>query len=199
MIMKKIFKISLVMVGLISTLNANAENPKLLLDLKKANGKKVSLTLKEMKKVKLSIYDGNNDVIFNENVNGPNLARTYDLSSLPEGDYFIKAQSDAKISKYKIEVKGKNAFLTSESFSEVLVPSFDYNLESKKVTINHLNQKDNSPITIDIYDDNNDLVYTKTSSVNEFVKTYDLNKLFSNKCTFIVNYKGEIFEKTISL
>ena len=199
MIMKKIFKISLVMVGLISTLNANAENPKLLLDLKKANGKKVSLTLKEMKKVKLSIYDGNNDLIFNENVNGPNLARTYDLSSLPEGDYFIKAQSDAKISKYKIEVKGKNAFLTSESFSEVLVPSFDYNLESKKVTINHLNQKDNSPITIDIYDDNNDLVYTKTSSVNEFVKTYDLNKLFSNKCTFIVNYKGEIFEKTISL
>ena len=199
MIMKKIFKISLVMVGLISTLNANAENPKLLLDLKKANGKKVSLTLKEMKKVKLSIYDGNNDVIFDENVNGANLARTYDLSSLPEGDYFIKAQSDAKISKYKIEVKGKNAFLTSESFSEVLVPSFDYNLESKKVTINHLNQKDNSPITIDIYDDNNDLVYTKTSSVNEFVKTYDLNKLFSNKCTFIVNYKGEIFEKTISL
>ena len=152
-----------------------------------------------MKKVKLSIYDGNNDVIFDENVNGDNLARTYDLSSLPEGDYFIKAQSDAKISKYKIEVKGKNAFLTSESFSEVLVPSFDYNLESKRVTINHLNQKDNSPITIDIYDDNNDLVYTKTSSVNEFVKTYDLNKLFSNKCTFIVNYKGEIFEKTISL
>ena len=199
MIMKKIFKISLVMVGLISTLNANAENPKLVLDLKKVNGKKVSLTLKEMKKVKLSIYDGNNDLIFNENVNGPNLARTYDLSSLPEGDYFIKAQSDAKISKYKIEVKGKNEFLTSESFSEVLVPSFDYNLESKKVTINHLNQKDNSPITIDIYDDNNDLVYTKTSSVNEFVKTYDLNKLFSNKCTFIVNYKGEIFEKTISL
>ena len=199
MIMKKIFKISLVMVGLISTLNANAENPKLVLDLKKVNGKKVSLTLKEMKKVKLSIYDGNNDVIFDENVNGANLARTYDLSSLPEGDYFIKAQSDAKISKYKIEVKGKNAFLTSESFSEVLVPSFDYNLESKKVTINHLNQKDNSPITIDIYDDNNDLVYTKTSSVNEFVKTYDLNKLFSNKCTFIVNYKGEIFEKTISL
>ena len=199
MIMKKIFKISLVMVGLISTLNANAENPKLLLDLKKANGKKVSLTLKEMKKVKLSIYDGNNDVIFDENVNGANLARTYDLSSLPEGDYFIKAQSDAKISKYKIEVIDKNAFLSSESFSEVFVPSFDYNLESKRVTINHLNKKDNSEISIDIYDSNSELLYSKTCSTKEFIKTYDLNNLISDECTFIVNYKGEIFEKTISL
>jgi hypothetical protein len=196
--MKKIFKTSLVLFGILSTLNANAGNEINPLDLKKTNGKKVSFTLNDKKKVKLSIYDSNDDLIFKENLSGNKLVRTYDLAEFPEGDYFIEAESDLKISKYKIEVKGKIATLSPEAVSEIFKPIFDYNSNSKKLEINLLNPE-NVPVIIKIYDSNSELLYSKTCTSNDFIKTYDLSKLKGEEYTVLVTYGDKTFQKTLSL
>jgi hypothetical protein len=198
MTMKKIFKISLVLVGLVSTLNASAGNSILTLDLKKVDGKKVSFTLNEMKKVKLSIYDHNDDLIFKENLSGRKSPRTYDLAALPEGVYFIEAESDLKISKYKVEVTDKVAKLSPEAISEVFKPVFDYKAENKKLSINIENSL-KTPISVSVYDSNKELVYSKTYTSNKLIKTFDMIKFEDKECTFVVSYSGKVFENTISL
>lgn len=194
--MKKIFKTSLVLFGILSTLNANAGNSINTLDLKKVDGKKVTFTLNDLKKVKLSIYDSNDDLIFKENVNGTNLdKRIYDLANFPEGDYFIKAESDLKISKYKIEVKGDLAKLSPEAVSEIFKPVFDYNDRIGKVYINLL-RNDKTPVMISIFDSNRNLLYSKTCTSDEFIKTYDIKRVEGEECTFVVYSEGNSFEKT---
>ncbi len=122
--MKKIFRISLVMALVLTALNA-AASPDFLLDLKKVEGRKVSFILKEMKKMKLSIYDSNDILIFKEDVAaGKNRKRTYDLSGLPDGDYYLETESDLKIMRYEIAVAGTVAKLSAEAASEVYKPVF---------------------------------------------------------------------------
>jgi hypothetical protein len=198
MTMKKIFKISLVLVGLVSTLNASAGNSILTLDLKKVDGKKVSFTLNEMDKVKLSIYDNNDDLIFKENLSGKQSYRTYDLAALPKGVYFIEAESDLKISKYKVEVTDKVAKLSPVAVSEVFKPVFDYQTENKKLSINIENSL-KTLISVEVYNGLKELVYSKTSASNEFIKTFNLNKFEDKECTFVVSYSGKTFENTIQL
>lgn len=197
--MKKIFKISLVMVGMLATLNANAGNSSILLDLKKVDGKKVSFTLNEMKNVKLSIYDSSEALIFNETVSGNKLSRTYDLAALPDGDYFMEAESDLKISKYKLEVKGNVATLSPEAVSEVFKPVFEYDKENGTLSIS-LKNDIKMPVYLNIYDGDRELLYSKSNSSEEISgKTFDMNNLTGNECTFVVSYTGKTFEKTISL
>lgn len=196
--MKKIFKISLAVVVILATLNVQAGNSSLLVNFKKEEGKKVSFTLNELDKVKLSIYDSNNSLIFNENVAGSKLSRTYDLAAFPEGDYIMEAESDLKISKYKLEVKGNVAKLSPEAISEVFKPVFQYNKKSGLVAINV--QNDNkAPVFLNFYDSNRELIYSKTDSSSEISKkTFDMRNLKGNECTFVVSYDGKTFEKTIS-
>lgn len=196
--MKKIFKISLVIVGILSTLSANAGNSSLILNLKKVEGKKVSFTLKEMKKVKLSIYDSNDDLIFKENFYATKFNRTYDLDALPAGQYYLETENDLKISKYKLEVKNNIATLSPDAISEVFKPVFDYTTESGLLKIN-LESADKSPIQVSIYDSNKDLLYTKIDSSNEInAKVFDMKNLKGEECTFVVSLNGKTFEKTYS-
>ncbi|TDD99347.1 type 2 periplasmic-binding domain-containing protein [Flavobacterium cellulosilyticum] len=197
--MKKILKISLVMVGIVSTLNANATNSTLLMNLKKVEGKKVSFTLNDMKSVNLSIYDSNDDLIFKEDLTGKKSFRTYDLASFPEGEYYMVTENDLKISKYKLEIKGGLAILSPEAISEVFKPVFDYSTEYGMLTIN-LEKNAKTPVMVSIYDSNRELLYSKTNSSNEITnKVFNLKKLKGEECTFYVSYSGKTFEKSFTL
>lgn len=197
--MKKIFKISLAVVVMFTTLNVHAVDSNLLVNFKKEEGKKVSFTLNEINKVKLSIYDSNDVLLFNENVLESNkLSRTYDLMAFPEGEYYMIAESDLKISKYKLEVKGSVAKLYPEAISEVFKPIFQYNPTIGQVYIN-LNNTIKMPVSVKIYDGDSDLIYSKTKSIKELSsKSFNMKDLKGNDCTFVVSYNGKTFEKTIS-
>jgi myo-inositol-hexaphosphate 3-phosphohydrolase len=84
----------------------------IFLDVKKSTRKESNFVLNEVKKVELSILDLDNKLIHSENVNSKgSVNRTYDLNALPEGTYFLVAESDKKIAKYEISVIDKRQFL----------------------------------------------------------------------------------------
>ena len=197
--MKKILKFSLVLAAVVLTATqAHAGNTDFSLDLIKEDGKTVSFSLKEIKKIDLSIYDTNDSLIYQEKVTSEdNINRTYDLTALPDGIYFLKAESDLKISKYKIEVVGNKAKLSADAISEVYKPV----LVNKNgiVTVNILNLE-NTPVTVAIYNSEENQVYNETLTADLYVgKIFDLTSAQNGKYTFDITYNGKTFSETVAI
>ena len=197
--MKKILKFSLVLTAIVLTaVQAHAGNADFSLDLIKEEGKTVSFSLKEIKKIDLSIYDTNDSLIYQEKVTSEdNINRTYDLTALPDGIYFLKAESNLKISKYKIEVVGNKAKLSADAISEVYKPV----LVNKNgiVTVNILNLE-KAPVTVAVYNSDQTEVYTTTLAADLYVgKIFDLTSAQNGKYTFDITYNGKTFSETVTI
>ncbi|MDD2673640.1 MAG: hypothetical protein PHF81_02055 [Flavobacterium sp.] len=196
--MKKILKFSLVLAAVVLTaVQAHAGNADFSLDLIKEEGKTVSFNLKETKKIDLSIYDTNDGLIYQEKVTSEeNISRTYDLTALPDGIYFLKAESDLKISKYKIEVVGNKAKLSADAISEVYKPVLVN--KNGMVTVNILNLE-KTPVSVAIYNSEENEVYNETLNADLYVgKIFDLTSAPSSKYTFEITYNGKTYIETVT-
>ncbi|MFM2368461.1 MAG: hypothetical protein RL619_761 [Bacteroidota bacterium] len=195
--MKKIVKFSLMLAAAaLTSVEAHAGNADFSLDLKKEEGKTVSFTLRETKKVDLSIYDTSNNLIYQENVTSDdNINRTYDLTAFPDGVYYLQAESDLKIAKYKIEVIGKVAKLSADAISEVYKPVLINKNGIIKLNILNLNK---ALVTVKIYNLNDIELYNETLTAELNVgKIFDLSNVQGNKCTFMITYNGTTFVETV--
>lgn len=196
--MKKILKFSLVLAAVVLTaVQAHAGNADFSLDLIKEEGKTVSFSLKEIKKIDLSIYDTNDGLIYQEKVTSEdNINRTYDLTALPDGIYFLKAESALKISKYKIEVVGNKAKLSTNAISEVYKPVVVN--KNGIVTVNVLNLE-KVPVTVAVYNSDQTEVYKETLAADLYVgKIFDLSSALNGKYTFEITYNGKTFSETVA-
>ena len=197
--MKKILKFSLVLSTVVLTaVEAHARKADFSLDLKKEEGKTVSFTLKEIKRIDLSIYDTSDNLIYQEKVTSEDdINRTYDLTAFPEGIYFLEAESDLKISRYKIEVFGKVAKLSVDAISEVYKPV----LVNKNGTVafNMLNTS-KTPVAVKIYSSNDTALYNETISGELNVgKIFDISKVEGDECTFVITSNGKTFVETVNV
>ena len=195
--MKKISKFSLVLVVTLLTMNMHAGTVDFTLDVKKEQGKMVTFALNQINKIDLSIYDAEGKMIHSENVDSKkDINRTYDLNALPEGIYFLEAESDSKISRYEISVVGETALLSANVVSEVYKPVFA--IKNGLVWVNILNL-DGSPVTIKIYDKEDNEVYDSALLTGQNVtKVFDLNNIKNEAYTFVVTDNDKTFTKTFS-
>ena len=176
-------------------MNVHAGTVNFSLDVKKEQGKKVTFAINKMNDMDLSIYDADDKLIHSEKVNSKkDLNRTYDLNALPEGTYFLEAESDSKISRYGISVAGASASLSAIAISEVYKPVFEF--KKGLVWVNMLNL-DKSPVTLKIYDEDDNEVYDSAVLMDQNVKkVFDVKNIQSEKYTFVMTCKDKIFTKT---
>ena len=196
--MKKILKFSLVLAAVaLTAVEAHAGSADFSLDLKKEEGKTVSFTLREIKKIDLSIYDTSDNLIYQEKVtSNDDISRTYDLTAFPEGVYFLEAESDFKISRYKIEVVGKVARLSVDAISEVYKPVLAN--KNGTVSFNMLNTN-KAPVSVKIYSSNDTELYNETISGELNVgKIFDISNVEGDKCTFVITSDGRTFVEKVS-
>ncbi len=195
--MKKISKFSLMLVVTLLTMNMQAGTVDFTLDVKKEQGKMVTFALNQTDKIDLSIYDANDKLIHSENVSSKeNVNRTYDLKALPEGTYFLQAESDTKVSRYEISVVGDMASLSGNAVSEVYKPVYLY--KNGLVSVNILNL-DESPVNIKIYDSEYNEVYDSAFLTGQNVtKVFDINNFLNEAYTFVVTDNDKTFVKTFS-
>ncbi len=197
--MKKILKFSLVLAAVaLTAVEAHAGNADFSLDLKKEEGKTVSFTLREIKKIDLSIYDTSDNLIYQEKVTSDDdINRTYDLTAFPEGVYFLEAESDFKISRYKIEVVGTVAKLSVDAISEVYKPVLVN--KNGTVSFNMLNTS-KAPVTVKVYSSNYTELYNETISGELIVgKIFDISNVEEGKCTFEITADGKTFLEKVSV
>jgi hypothetical protein len=120
----------------------------------------------------------------------------YDLAALPEGTYFLQAETEMKIAKYEITVVGETATLSDLAITEVFKPMLVN--ENGKVSLSILNL-DKSPVNVAIYDAANNEVYNKTFNGEQNVnKFFDITTLANEKYTFVMAYDNKVFTKMVS-
>lgn len=195
--MKKISKFGLMLGVTLLTMNLYAGTVDFTLDVKKEQGKMVTFALDKMNKVDLSIYDAEGKMIHSEKVDAlKNMDRTYDLKALPEGTYFLEAESDTKISRYTISVVGTTAKLSANPISEIYKPTF-VNKEGL-IRVSFLNL-DKSPVNIKVFDRANNEVYDSNVILDQDVKkVFDINDVHDEEYTFVMTYKDKSYTKTFA-
>lgn len=196
--MKKILKFSLVIAAVLTVMNVSASGNDFSLDVKKEQGKKVTFALYETNKVVLSIYDLDDKLIHQENVNSKgSINRTYDLHALPEGTYFLIAESNSKIAKYEISVIGETAILATKAISEVYKPV----LVNKEGLVSlSISNESKAPVSIKIFNEADEVVYSSfLVDEKNIEKVFDIKRVPYENYTFFMSYdNGKVFEKIIS-
>jgi hypothetical protein len=195
--MKKISKFGLMLGVTLLTMNMYAGTVDFTVDVKKEQGRKVTFALNKMDKVDLSIYDAEGKMIHSEKVDAQkNSNRTYDLKALPEGTYFLEAESDSKISRYEISVARLTATLSENAISEIYKPAF----VNKKglIQVSFLNL-DKSPVNIKVYDKENNEVYDSDVILDQDVKrVFNIKQINDEEYTFVMTYKDKSYARTFA-
>lgn len=179
------------------TVNLYAGTVDFTLDVKKEQGKMVTFALNKMDNVDLSIYDAEGKMIHSEKVDSKkDINRTYDLKALPEGKYFLEAESDTKISRYEISVLGATASLSAKAISEIYKPAFVN--KQGLVRVSFINM-DKSPVNIKVYDKANNEVYDSDVILDQDVKkVFNINQINDEEYTFVMTYKDKTYSKTFA-
>lgn len=74
------------------------------------NAKKLSFQMTNAKNVALYVYNDKKGELLAEKIRKQDeVSRTYDLKNFPAGTYYLVAESDSKIEKYKITIDETNA------------------------------------------------------------------------------------------
>jgi len=195
--MKNLFKFSLVLGVALLTMNVHASDIDFSLGVKKEKGRMITFAISETKQMELTIYDAKNVVVHSEKLNSQELVdRTYDLKDLPEGDYYLVAESELKTAKYKISVVGETAELFEDPISEEFKPLF---IKQKGfVKVNFLNI-DESPTVIKIYDRDDVLVYDSGAIKDQNIaKVFDIYNIENEEYTIELTDNNRTYAKTFS-
>lgn len=195
--MKTILKFRLVLAVVLTAVGAHANNADFYLHVKKEQGKTIRFALNDVKETDLSIFDADEKLIYSENISGKNgVNRTYDLSELPKGTYFLEVETTAKVARYEITVSDKVAVLSKKATTETYKPVLTAN--NGFVTLNIANTE-KSAVGLKIYDSNQNEVYSETlKGAPSVSKKFDISNSTGEKYTFVMTYDNKSFIESIA-
>ncbi|MFV8375386.1 FimB/Mfa2 family fimbrial subunit [Flavobacterium sp. LB1P71] len=122
--MKKILKLSVLLVVAMTSMSSYAIDGDFLLNVKKGEGNVISFSLNQIKKVNVSIYDDKDNLIYTENAKGEKgILRTYKLDEFPVGTYYLVVENNLKKVKHEIIISEEKSILTTKAISEVYKPA----------------------------------------------------------------------------
>lgn len=197
--MNKILK-SAFLVGFLSiSASAMSKDKDFSLSFGTASEKTVNFEVLNAKNISLVIYNDAYGELFSEKVETENhVAKSYDLKDLNTGTYYLVAESDQKIEKYKINISNTNTLeIEKTPFSEINKPEY---IISGNVAKLHLSGvKNNATISISDFAGNSYYNATKNAENGELDMTFDLNPKNSDKYIISVEEMGNVFNKIVTL
>ena len=197
--MKKVVKLVLFVGAIFATMNLSAKDKFFSISLAEVNSKTLRFEISNAENVSLYFYNEKKDEIYSENTgNRSNFEKAYDLSTLSQGDYFLVAESDFKIEKYKVTIdKFGNMVADKKPFLAFNKP--EYQIDNNIVNL-HMNQVDNE-VKVTVSDMGNTEYYNKSVAANhgEVNLKFDLNPNNSSAYIISVEKNGDIFNRLITL
>ena len=196
--MKKLFSFSLVILTAFMATVAKADDMELLVRVAKENSKWVSFITNDAKEFDVTLYDANEEIIYQDHIKTiGNKFQTYDLSSLPEGSYQLKMESESKQIVYQIEIGAGNAVLSQPTITEIKRPVFVN--ENNIISLN-LNGACSGQVEVIIYNEYNEKLHEEVYSEDSKVaKKFDARKTVAKELTFLIRSAGQEYSETIKL
>ncbi|MCS3529305.1 hypothetical protein [Chryseobacterium sp. JUb7] len=169
------------------------------LSFKTTKAKTISFEVLNAQNISLVIYNDTYGELFSEKLEKENnVTKSYDLKDLNSGTYYLVAESNQKIEKYKINISNTNTLeIEKTPFSEIYKP--EYTISGNKAKL-HLSGLKNSA-TISVSDFSGNVYYnaTKNAKDGELEMTFDLNPKTSDRYVISVEEMGNVFNKIVTL
>ncbi|MDQ1096106.1 MULTISPECIES: hypothetical protein [Chryseobacterium] len=169
------------------------------LSVKKAEAKTLHFEVSNAKNLSLFIYNDADGEIYAENLNDEDqIAKSYDLQALAPGTYYLVAESESKVEKYKITISKTNTIeMDKTPVSSVTKPEFTVSGHMVKLHV----EGPKYPVNVSVYDSSNNVHYSgnKVAEDGAVDLTFDLNPQIAETYTIRVEENGNVFNKIISL
>ena len=195
--MKNFIKISLMAAISFMAVSAHATDDDLSLNVKSERDKSIRFSINEAKDINLSLYEENNELLFKQDIHALAASvKTYDLSALPDGNYVLKLQSDSRLTAYQIEIRNDKVLVSEPAVTEMMKPVLA--MESGIISLN-LNNVQESPVEIQILNENNEKLYSQVFKNAKLFKKFDVNQTDAKELTFVIKSDNQEFIKTIEV
>lgn len=197
-IMKKFIKLSFLIGVLLISGSAAARDIDFSLSFNTVNNKSINFNISNSQNVSLYFYDDSKDELFSEVISKSNsLEKSYNLDKLADGNYYLVAESDNRIEKYKITVKENQVNVDKSPVSAITKPEYTINKNFVKLQMTDVV----GDVKVSIYDTANNTYYSKNNLAKDGVinLTFDLNP--NNAETYIISVEkdGDSFSRMISM
>lgn len=169
------------------------------ISLGNVNAKTLNFEISNAKNVSLFVYNDIEGELFSEKLDTENsVSKSYDLKEFASGTYYLVAESETKVEKYRINIT-KNNVMEVEKTPVSVINKPEYTVTDNLVKLHLSNTK--NPVNISVMDLANNSYYnqTKQSANGELNLTFDLNQNTSENYIIRVEENGNIFNKVISL
>ncbi|MDQ0782497.1 hypothetical protein [Chryseobacterium sp. W4I1] len=161
--------------------------------------KTLNFELSNARNVSVFVYNSANDELYSENLaNEDHITKTYDFQSFVPGTYYLVAESEMKIEKYKIKISAENVMEVEKTpISAVNKPKYTISGHMAKLYMSDVK----GPVSISVYDLSNTTYYTssKQYSDGKVDITFDLDPKTADQYIIRVEENGNVFNKMISL
>jgi hypothetical protein len=196
--MKKLTKKSLIVLGLFASMLTYANGEIEMIKEKESNVTNISF--KKLKQGSmLSVKDMNGIVLYKESVvKAGDYSKGFDLTSLPNGDYFFELDTEFEIMIIPFNVVSNQVAFKKEEKSTIFKPFV--RVKGDKVFVSRFSFEE-SPIEYRIYyKDNYDLVLTEKFKDQKHLKrVYDFSTAQKGNYVFVFKSNGRKFTKTIKI
>ncbi|MEC3875090.1 hypothetical protein [Chryseobacterium salviniae] len=164
------------------------------------NAKTINFEISNAKNVSLFVYNDIEGEIFSEKLDASEtvISKSYDLKELTTGTYYLVAESEGKVEKYRININKDNIMEVDKTPVSVIHKP-EYTLKDNFVKLHMSGVK--NPVTISVMDfaDNNYYTATKQPEDGDLNVTFDLDRNTSENYIIRVEENGNAFNKIISL
>lgn len=196
--MKKLTKKSVLVLGLFVSMFTFAHgevNP-----IKEKEPKVTSMSFKKVEQgSKLSIKDGDGIVLYKESiVKTGDYSKGFDLTTLPNGDYYFELDSELKIVIIPFNVVSNQVVFKKEEKSTIFKPYL--RVKDDMVFVSRVSYEE-SPMEFNIYyAENYDFVLSeKVEDQAHLRKIYDFSEAKKGSYLFVFKSNGRKFTKTIKI
>lgn len=200
--MKTLIKKSLLVVAVLATSLTFADEDKIFSVKSNANKTTVSINNVEQGEL-LSIIDENNIVIYKETINTKGLYnKTFDLTDLPNGNYFFELDKALKILTIPFNVNYNK--VTFNKDEEVIVYKPTIRLKEELLFVSQLSMR-KAPLKIEMFYDkdftgNYELIHSETLKNNTTPeKIFKLSEKEKGRYKIVFTTEGRLFEEKFNL
>lgn len=196
--MKNFIKLSFLAMLMFISASVMGKDKDFSLSIGEVKQKTVHFEVSNAKNVSLYVYNANKGEVYSEKIiNNDNVEKSYNMSDMAAGTYYLVAESDSKIEKYKITVDENQVVVDQSPVSAITKPEYTINKNIVKLQMANVV----GDVKVSIYDTANNTYYSKNNVAKDgFINlTFDLNP--ENPETYIINVEkdGDSFNKMISM
>ncbi len=196
--MKNFIKLSFLAAVTLISANVFGKDKGFSLYIGEVKEQTVHFEVANAKNVSLYVYNSDKGEVYSEKIiNNDSVEKSYNMSSMASGTYYLVAESDSKIEKYKITVNDKKVTVDQSPISAITKPEFTINKNMVKLQMTDVV----GDVRVSIYDTANNTYYSKNNVAKDgnIDLSFDLNP--ENPETYIINVEkdGDSFSRMISL